>query len=297
MNLYPLGNFSVNSSQQESEQSNETIQVDFNNLNIDYFFQAIQNIDTMNESDLITVIKNHIDVIVSRTLSDEKSMGHILSNPKFVAAYSKAIRLIPITYERRLFVNKLAYEYSIIDNPDPYILEQFKDASKYINKNITDKLSSTANLSRHIANDFVMCRFSSMHERVNIHRLNFCMCKYNPEILTEQKIIWVYEQLFDRIGELFISTMLEVYSNRELDDLGEDFRDVYGNISLAILVILNNMPYDSIQRIILMYIDSYNDWVKTRMTLPRFNLKALSNDYARIVNVVESLISKGYEIP
>ena len=297
-NLFPLGDFNVNSQQQADYQNNhnQSAQIDFRTFNIDHFFELMKSINAMSESDLISTIKNYIDLIVDRTLSDDKTIGSILSHPKFVAAYYKTMQIIPIDYERRLFANKLTYEYSVLDNPNPDILRYFREISEYVNKDTTIKLVNIG-LNRRIANDLVMCRYSSRHESVNVQRLNFTMCKYNAEIFTDQMIVWVYEQLFDRISDLFISSMLEVYSDRELDELGNEFRDVYGNISLAILIILNNMPSISIRMVILKYIDAYTEWVKVRHTLPRFTLRALSYDYERIVNVVEELITKGYDIP
>lgn len=299
MDLFPLGNFKQNYEQQaaiSSQNRTHNANVDFHMFSKDHFFKQMESINSMTESDLILIIKNYIDLIVDRTLSDDKTMGSILSNPKFVSAYYKTMQIIPMDYERRLFINKLTYEYSIIENPDPNILSKFKEISEFVNKDVVSKLVGIG-LPRVIANDLAVCRYSSRHENVNVQRLNFCMCKYNTEVFTEQMIVWIYEQLFDRISDLFISSMLEVYSDRELDDLGNEFRDIYGNISLAILIILNNMPSIAIRQVILLYIDAYMEWYKKRMTLPRFTLRALSYDYERIVNIVEKLIAEGYDVP
>lgn len=295
-NLFPLGDFNANTQMQINPQQQNNVQVSFNTLNGDYFMEAIKNINYMTESDLITLIKNHIDTIVDKTLSNDGSMGSILSHPKFVSAYNKAMKLIPINYERRLFANKLAYEYSVIDNPDQNLLNMFKEISKYVNKDLINILGQIG-LNKHIANDLAMCRYSSRREDTNVQRLNFSMCKYNAEVFTEQTVIYVYEKLFDRMGELFISSMLEVYSVREFNDFGEEFRDIYSNITLANLTILNNMPSIAIRQVILLYIDAYTEWYKERMTLPRCSLRALSQDYARIVNVVEKMIAEGYDVP
>ena len=294
-NLFPLGNFYANV-QQQSVQQPQMQQVDFTTFNNDHFFEMMRNINALDENTLILTIKNYIDLIVDKTLSDDKSMGSILSNPRFVQAYYKAMRVIPMNHERRLFANKLTYEYSIIDNPDQNILMVFKEISEYVNKDVSTKLLNIG-LNRRIADDLAMCRYSSRHENVNVQRLNFTMCKYNAEVFTEQRIVWVYEQLFDRITDLFIFSMLEVYSDRELDELGNEFRDIYSNISLAILIILNNMPSISIRQVILRYIDAYVEWYKKRPTLPRFTLRSLSYDYERIVNIVDKLLLEGYDVP
>lgn len=293
--LFPLGDFNANTQMQMNPQQNN-VEVNFTSLNSDYFMSAIRGINNMSEPDLITLIKNHIDFIVDKTLSNDESMSMILAHPKFVAAYNKTMKLIPINHERRLLANKLAYEYSVIDNPDQNLLNQFKEISKYVNKDIIAQLGLVG-LNKHIANDLAMCRFSSRREDTNVQRLNFAMCKYNAEIFNEQTVILVYEKLFDRMGELFVSSMLEVYSQRELNDFGEDFGEIYSNITLANLVILNNMPSTAIRQVILLYIDAYAEWYKERMTLPRCSLRALSQDYGRIVNIVEKMTAEGYDIP
>ena len=294
--LFPLGDFNANAQMQMNPQQQNNVQVNFNTFNGDYFMDTIKNINNMSESDIIILIKNHIDTIVNKTLSNDESISSILAHPKFVAAYNKAMKLIPINYERRLLANKLAYEYSVIDNPDQNLLNMFKEISKYVNKDLISNLGQIG-LNKHIANDLAMCRFSSRREDTNVQRLNFAMCKYNAEIFTEQTVIYVYEKLFDRMGELFVSSMLEVYSTRELNDFGEEFVDIYSNITLANLTILNNMPSIAIRQVILLYIDAYAEWYKERMTLPRCSLRALSQDYGRIVNIVEKMTAEGYDIP
>ena len=46
-------------------------------------------------------------------------------------------------------------------------------------------------------------------------------------------IVWIYEKLFDQVGELFEQTMFEYYSPEQELDLGNDFSEVYSTISLA----------------------------------------------------------------
>lgn len=293
---FPLGNFYENINGLQSPQQN-SVAVDFRIFNADRFFEMMKSIDMMSDSDLIICIKNYIDTIVDKTLSDDKSMGSILSHPRFVDAYYRAMQAIPMNHERRLFANKLTYEYAIIDNPNPDILRKFRDISEYVNKPTIIKLTRIG-LNAMTANDLAVCRYSSRHERINVQRLNFCMCKnYSPDIFTEQMVIHVYEELFDRISELFIGSMLEVYPARQLDEFGQDFKEVYGNISLAILTILNNMPSISIRQVVKLYTDAYILWYQKTLDIPRFTLRALSQDYGRIVNVVESMLSEGYDVP
>lgn len=293
--MFPLGDYSQNVSALEKPKP-PMVDVNFNAFNADHFFSLMQNIDNVPDIEVFNAIKNHIDLITERTLSNDKAMASVLAHPKFVDAYHKAMSKIPINYDRTLLANKLSYEYGMVDH-DQAILSKFRDISNLVNASIVQKLVQLG-LSSDIANELVICRYSSRNELVNVQRLNLGMCKIcNSDLFTEQMIVWIYEQLFDRIGELFIASMFEIYLDKEFDEYSEDFRDIYGNISLAILTILNNMPSSAIRQIILKYIDRYIPWFEAHRVLPRFSLISLSNDYERIVTVVDRLIMEGYDVP
>lgn len=304
MNETPLGSFQNNVLAMQNYQ-HIPVGIDFGVFNSAKFFELMANIDNIPKHEMIGIIKTYIDVIVDKTLSDDKSMGKILSHPNFVSAFYEAIQTIPIDFERRLFCNKITYEYGIIDKINPDILTKFKEISSYVNSNTVSKLTGIG-IPKRVAEHLAVCRFSSRHENTNVQRLNFAMETHNenygrPESLfTEQMCIWVYEQLFDRISDLFIYSMLEVYSEVEFDEFDSrfsDFRDIYGSISLAILKILNNMPKMSIRQVLLKYIDAYEEWYIQRKTKPRFTLRAISNEYENLVDVIDHMIDEGYQVP
>ena len=292
----PLGDFYSNLNKLGTTGAPPSVSVDFSSFNGENFKEIMKNIDKMSDIDVFNTTKVYINYVIEQTLNDDKTMGAILCHPKFVRSYQALMMSLPLTLELRLFANKLTYDYQILDGHDTNILEVFKSVSRHVNMSIVDSLCAL-NIPRVIADDLCVCRYSSRHENTNVRRLNFCMCRYNAEIFTDQMIIHVYEKLFDHVLELFISTMLEVYSNSEMDDLGNEFRDIYGNISLAILAILNNMSSLQIRQIILTYMDRYQSWYEKTHELPRFTLRALSYDYARIVNIVDKLMDEGYYVP
>lgn len=292
--MYPFGGYEQNL-QQLSQNATVKVQPDFTMFSSDHFFTAVANIDNLSDGEIITLIRNHIDTIVETTLSNNKEIGKILSNPKFIMGYFHVMKTIPIDYEKRLFCNKLCYEYNLIPNPDPAMRNLFYEISNYVNHDKVMRLVGRG-LDMDTANDLVIARFSSRHENINIQRLNFCMYKYDADIFSEQMIVWIYEELFQRVGELFTFTMLEVYTDQEMESY-EDFRDIYGNISMAILAILNNMPSPQIKQVLMIYLDAFYQWYPKTGQIPRFSMRALSMDYERIVNIVDSMLNNGYEIP
>lgn len=294
--LFPLGDYSQNVLALQNKPKPPMVDVNFNAFNADHFFSLMKNIDTIPDIEVFNAIKNHIDLITERTLSNDKAMASVLAHPKFVDCYHKAMSKIPIDYDRTLLANKLSYEYGMVSH-DKTILAKFKDISNLVNAATIQRLTQLG-LSVDIASELAICRYSSRTELVNVQRLNLGMCKTcSSDVFTEQMIVWVYEQLFDRISELFIASMFEIYLDKEFNEYSEDFRDIYGNISLAILTILNNMPSTSIQQIIQKYIDRYNPWFEMHKVLPRFSLRSLSTDYERVATIVDKMIKEGYDIP
>ena len=127
----------------------------------------------------------------------------------------------------------------------------------------------------------------------NVKRLNFAIY-HRYEIMTEQIIIYIYEKLFDNFSDLFQATMLEVYSKEQQNDFGENFMEVYGLVSLAILVFLNNMTSENIRKVLI----RYEEELKLLSYPPvRFSLRALSNDYSRVLSMVDKLNMSGHYIP
>jgi hypothetical protein len=291
----PLGDFYANAKPKPTIPV-ETVDVSFESFSSSRFDDAARRIDNMNPQQCFDMVKENLDVIVSRTLQDDRKIGDFLINPRFINAYTQIMRQIPITDSLILFANKLTYDYSLLDNYVVETYETFRGISDYVSDFCIRKLMSIG-LDRETACSLAVARYASVHESTNVQRLNFEMGKYYVELMTEQMIVWIYEQLFDKISDLFISSMLEVYTDQELDTISHDFRDIYGNISLAILDILNNMPAISIRQVILKYIDAYEEWNKVHHDLPRFSINRLSYDYERILNVVERLEREGYVMP
>ena len=171
MDNLPLGNFDSNCNQIAQQVVMQPTQVDFNVFNSGRFFEIIKNIDTLTEEQIEGVIDTYLDVIVEKTLSDDSRMGTILCNPKFVNAYCRVMRRTSIDFERRLFCNKLTYEYGIVDGHNEVILNKFREISAYVNHHQIIKLAGRG-IPKKIAEDLVTCRFSSRHENVNVQRLN-----------------------------------------------------------------------------------------------------------------------------
>ena len=257
----------------------------FNNLKQDLFKNGIKNAyNTMDDPQLSVFIRNNIDEIIKDIQKKEIPYIDFFRDVRFIDNFIRAISSIPMSYTLRQACNNLAYDYFTCDNPNPTIKQKYLDISRVANKADINKLMCLG-IPENTASNLALCRFSSNKDEVNAKRLNFALYFQNPDFMTEQMIVWIYEKLFDKIKYLFIATMLETYSKNEMENFGPNFSEIYGRVSNAILIIVNNMESEGIKRVLC----AYHEAQKIAKCPVRFSLRSLSNDYARILRVVEIL--------
>ena len=272
---------------------NNLVQPDFNNLNESAFKNSLNNILSMDEHHIAVIVKNSIDEIVNDILSGNIPYISIFSNSNFINGFIRAIGSIPIDYKIRLACNKLTYDYFTSENALAEIKQKYLHISRVVNRQEINKLMSLG-IDENTACNLALCRYSSTVEPTNVKRLNFALYHRDPNVMTEQMIVWIYEKLFDRISPLFYGIMFEVYSPQEEQDFGESFMEIYGTVGIACLDILNNMTSENIAKVINGYIE---DWEYRGKPMVRFSLRSLSADYSRITRVVDHIISSGKYVP
>lgn len=268
--------------------------------NFDYFnngafkkMVANRQVDFSNEHVLATIIKNNIDEIVNDILSGVIPYRGYFENEVFIAAFIRAMNSIPNNYRTTLACNKVAYDYFTSDNPSPEIKKMYLSLSRAVNRQVINSLIALG-IDENTASNLAFCRFSSTKERTNVKRLNFVLYNKDPNLMTEQMIVWIYEKLFDHVSQLFYGTMFEVYSPEQEQEFGENFMEIYGVAGNAVLTILNNMSTDNIRKVLTVYSE---EWVYIGRPPVRFSLRSLSADFSRITGVVEYLNSVGTYVP
>lgn len=276
-----------------TQPQNNFVQADFNSLNKNAFKNSLSTILDMDEHHIAVIVKNNIDEIASDIISGNIPYIEIFSNSNFINGFIRAIGSIPIDHNVRLACNKLTYDYFTSDNAIADIKQKYLHISRAVNRQEINKLMSLG-IDENTACNLALCRYSSNNEPTNVKRLNFALYHKDPNIMTEQMIVWIYEKLFDRISPLFYGVMFEVYSSQEEQDFGENFMEIYGTVSLACLDILNNMTSENIAIVINSYI---KDWEYSGKPRVRFSLNSLSGDYSRISRVVENIIASGHYVP
>ena len=269
---------------------------------IDGVFKSnIDKVPFMTEQQLTELIKSSFDEIISDILYENCIYNGFFKDDKFVGAFFRVVSTLGslngfknTAGMIKTACNKLAYDYFTFDGNDGKLRPIYMAIVKVVDQKDIMNLMALG-LDELTACNLAFCRYGSFKEQVNVKRLNFSICFRDAELMTEQMIVWIYEKLFDNITDLFIGTMLEVYNPEEFEDFGNNFMEVYGAIGLAVLTILNNMTSTNIYRVLKTYESTWRNEHKCSPT--RFSLRTLSNDYSRIVKVVEALAMENIFIP
>lgn len=257
------------------------------------FDQQVQSIDQMSDQDAYNLIKENIEYISVRILNKEWEWPQVLIKQKWLNAYSRVLSTMPVTHLVRVCTNKICYDYHTSGLDDPDVKTLVLHLSRTVNYPYIQALIGIG-IPDSIASFLCLSRFSTMDETVNTRRLNFSICQQDPELMTVQHIVSIYEKLYDRVGDLFKQTMFEYYTPDQELDLGNDFQEIYSTVSLAVLTIVNNMTMANIEKLIRGYI---TDWEYIGRPPVRFSLISLSADYSRIQRIVEIITKEGTFVP
>lgn len=285
--MVPLSDF-CSSTDKLPREVEPNVNINLDIFNKDIFESMIPYIPQMDDKTLYAAIKNNTDVIFNNIMDYNPNYISLFTDHRFISMLSNVMETIPIDYKASFSCNKIAYDYFTSDNPDPNIKAVCLKLSRTVNRQTIQDLTSIG-LPEDIAANLAFCRYSSVNEQTNVKRLNFVIYNKDPDIMTEQMIVWIYEKLFTRISDLFQGTMFDTTAYED-----DNFMEVYGTVGLAVLLILNNMPKDKIKKVLMLY---NNAWEYAERPRVRFSLHALSGDYARIRDVVQSLEFEGIVIP
>lgn len=255
-------------------------------INIDTLIKKIKNIDELSDQELTKIVKESYALILENIFASKDSSLAIklFTNARFITIMTQSLYSIRLTKLQRIYCNRISYDYIAPSSlkKDDNIKNLLINLSKVVNRDVIPGLLSL-NLNEELSSYLAMARFSSEKENINVRRVNFIITQQPCSLMTEQKIINIYEKLFDHIIPLFEGTMFE-----NLDFVDDNSNEVYATISLAILDILNEMPMDMIIKVLKSY-------TQTKLLLhpdekTRFNLRSISQqDYKRILDAIDYL--------
>ena len=253
--------------------------------------RKINDIDNLDEKEIKDIILRQYGMILDYDLflTSQDTRFHaqtLFTSKKFLRCFLDVIRLLEFTEHQKICLNKLAYDYYVLDSElkDKEIVDLFYQLSSEVNGKEVTVLSGILGITG--ARTLAMVRNSSFKEEKCVRRVNAYIMRY-PEELNLQNIVNIYCYLFHRISNLFIYTMMEAKPSY----LTKFQSDRFDLISIAMLELLDSMPTADIVRVLQDYAVSIK-MIRVDTTV-RFALKTAKN-YERIQ---KAIIDNGIDIP
>lgn len=246
----------------------------------------INNINNLDDKEIRDIIIRQHSMILNYDLflqSNETRIQalYLFTNERFLKNFLDVIRILDLSKHEIVCLNKIAYDYYILENKDQKIADLLYRLTTEVNGKQVTVLSGILGISG--AQILAMIRNSSFKIEKCIHRVNTYIIKCNID-LSVQNIIDIYCFLFERFTDVFIYTMMEPKYNYILNDYHKNLK--FDNASIALLEILNSLTTNDIRKVISDYGFILN---MVKLNYPaRFSLKTATR-YKRIVDVVKEI--------
>lgn len=254
-------------------------------LNPSSLVQQLSNVNDLSNNDIANLIIQYHSSILDKPFIDNNKVitGQAFMDERFISIFAQIIPTINITNDERLNCNRLIYDYMLYKNNNKNNLMVLYNLGRMINSNDISILLALG-LPETVAVDLAISRSSTDRDIVAMKRVNLIIMNSSIDIMTEQMIVNIYEKLFNNLTPMFEGIMMDVWSDDDFND--QDQEEIYGRITLAILDILNNAPFQYISSVISSYAQDHN-YIYPNDPV-RINLRAIAVcDYKRIIDAVD----------
>lgn len=258
-------------------------------VSVEALRQVLANIDNMPEQEIYNLIVGNYKFILKEIFSgNNHGFIGIWTNTKTLTIVNQAFYNINLTYEERIYCNKIVYDYITMSasNTDDYVKHLLLLFSKIVNRDIIPRLNALG-IDEELCVRMAMARFSSMKEIINTRRLNLEIINQPSELMTEQMIVNIYCVLYNKLLPLFEGIIFDVWNVSDLNG-NEDMLEIYATINLALLDIINELESNKIRLLLESYLD------EKRLIYPdsqvRFNIRSFSpTDYPRLYDIISKI--------
>lgn len=275
-------NFYKQSIKKSEQMEKEKEFVDITFQSPDYIFSY--KIEDIPDKELLEYVdKFYSNILELLLVNNDVRYITLFQNAKFlmvlnqVLSNKREISIIDIYH-----LNKLIYDYNVLENKDIVIANSLQIIAKTINRTTIAKLMGLG-LTEDISTEFAICRYSNSDEVICTKRLNNKIIQYSAQLMTEQMIVDIYLTLYTSMTPLFIGTMYDIYYPDDLDAIGPDAGIVNSTINLAILDLLNEMTSQDIRKVLISYAQMYR--FNQNYSKVRFDIQSCT-DYQRILHMV-----------
>lgn len=255
-------------------------------LNPYLLIKKLSNIELLSTDEIYRLVIEYYSMILDKNFIDTNKVliAKAFTNERFVTTFAQAIsRVNQLNSDHIINCNRLIYEYMVFKNKNENIMMILYNLGKDINRDTIYILKSLG-ISEPLAVDMAVARYSTSNLIVAMKRLNMIIINSSISIMTEQMIVNIYEKLFDNLTPMFEGIMFDVWAEEDFND--QEQEEIYGTITLAILDILREAPFEYIVSVISIYAQDHqylysNDPV-------RINLRAIAvSDYKRILDAID----------
>lgn len=267
-------------------------------LNMNNFLTKFkEESNSMSDNELYELVKATYDMVLESTVAKKDTVLAItlFNNARYITALTNVLNTVKLTYSQKVYCNKLAYDYfRIPGEKDQVIIQLLQNLSNTVNFDIIPSLIGDG-IPKDLASYIALARYSSIDEYITVKRVNSLIFNFSNDMMTEQRIINIYQTLYSEcMTKLFKGIILDVYSVDLLNKSTSQSQEIYSLIGLAVLTMVNTMPYSDIKTILKSY---YGDYINFP-SATRFSMQSLSDDYSRINDVIYDLkINEDINLP
>lgn len=272
-----------------------------NPTNLDVQLANIANLD---DQLLLNVISCNLKTIIDDMTGGASKYIVLLLNERFIQVFTRAINNIykvtpTLDYSIKSGINKIVYNfmYSPYASDDKFvsIREFMLNLGRITNKDTTPMLMAKG-FNEDISTMLALTRYSTEDEMVNVHRLNNLILQYPVEIMTTQNIMNIYLSLFSSLTVVLEGSMFNLQDTAMVLNNDENKVEIYGRISLAILLLLEDMTLENIKSVLSSYSGDYTLLHSGENV--RFSFRSISADFPRINSVVAIMVhQEGVLVP
>lgn len=268
----------------------------------DMLVYELQRLDKKNDQEIYNLVMMSYNLILDIDFINKGKNRIFLANAfkdrRFVSVFCNIVSSVQITDIQKICCNKFIYDYFTMasSSKDEYIVNLLYNLGWMINQQSVPGLYGKG-LDQKLVTYLAIARYSTTDERLAAKRVNVIIINQPLSVMTEQIIINIYEELFNKsLLALFEGIMFDYwdFDNDEIE-YDEEQEEVYGTINLAILDIVNDMPMTMITELLRSYSQTKQYCHSTDRV--RFDIHSISADYSRILQAIRYVESEGIFVP
>jgi hypothetical protein len=227
------------------------------------FAEILENVEkgSVSHADLVDMFGNNIDryldaVIYVQDIPEHRAALNMFRNNVCLTALIDALKDMKLRITGVQILNKAIYDYWMFE-PDPKIVPNTYVLGALINKKYVDRLISEVGISERWAVRYAVARFSTLDPAtIGVKRLNYEIMSYSQDdYMTTNRIIKIYNCLFDSMTALFEGIMFDV---RPEKGLSESENVIFIRITDALMQMMGQMSRAEICKVLKSYSSDYS---------------------------------------